>query len=181
MRGKSFCTATLVTAALVMAYGAAAKTKSGTSVLVTAPSGDFRLELASDSGAIWLVPTKNPSARAALPPVEMEGNESASNRTEKVSSDTLGSSPRCFISLDERWIFVSRGILYRAWTTLHRVSALIISRQSQTVSMKLRGDFFAGSATFRKMPSAFRTSMEPGRRPFSFAPGAPIRRACSWH
>ena len=59
------------------------------------------------------MPTKNPSARAALPPVEIEGNESASNRTEKVSSDTLGSSPRCFISLDERWIFVSRGILYR--------------------------------------------------------------------
>jgi uncharacterized protein YecT (DUF1311 family) len=113
MSGKNFCIATLLTAALVVAYGAAAKSKSGDSVLVTAPSGDFRLELASDSGTIWLVPTKNPSARAALPPVEIEVIDSVSNRTKKVSSDTLESWPRCFISPDERWIFVSSGIVYR--------------------------------------------------------------------
>jgi uncharacterized protein YecT (DUF1311 family) len=97
-------------------------------VLVTAPSGDFWLELEHDqefgsrgrdpsraggNGAIWLVAAKNPGARTVLPPVEIEVIDSGSNRIKKVSSDTLDSSLRCFISPDEHWIFVSSGVLYR--------------------------------------------------------------------
>jgi uncharacterized protein YecT (DUF1311 family) len=112
MISKSFCTAALVVAGLVFACGAADKNKSTDFVIVTAPSGDFRLQLGNDSGRIWLVPAKNPGARAVLPPVEIEVVDS-SGTIKKASSDTLESSPRCFISLDERWIFVSSGVLYQ--------------------------------------------------------------------
>jgi len=121
MSRKSFCVLTLLTAALIVACSAAAESKSGDRMLVTAPSGDFQLVLKKDSSRIQLVPAQNPSARTDLPSVQIEVNDSASNKTKKVSSDTLESSSRCFISPNERWIFVqtntdnncSVGLLYR--------------------------------------------------------------------
>jgi uncharacterized protein YecT (DUF1311 family) len=92
-------------------------------VLVTAPSGDFQLTAGDRSGAIRLVPAKNPDAHVALPPAQVKINDESGRvkKTKLVSSDSLESQRQCFISPDENWIFVqmptdnncSTGILYR--------------------------------------------------------------------
>jgi len=98
---------------------AAAKEKEHDYLLVTAPSGDFQLTRKSN-GAIWVVPTKQPSDHAVLPPVQIEVNEEGSKDVQQISSDKVEQQPRCFVSPDERWIFVeidtgennTTGILY---------------------------------------------------------------------
>jgi uncharacterized protein YecT (DUF1311 family) len=88
--------------------------------LVTAPSDDFRLSRASN-GAIWLIPTKNPSGHVVLPAVQIEVNTEAASGMTRVSSDSVERQPECFVSPDEHWIFVevdtgggnTTGILYQ--------------------------------------------------------------------
>lgn len=100
--------------------GAAAKEKGDDFLLVTAPSGDFQLTRKSN-GSIWVVPTKQPGDHVVLPPVQIEVNEEGSTGVQQTSSDKVEAQPRCFVSPDERWIFVeidtgennTTGILYQ--------------------------------------------------------------------
>jgi uncharacterized protein YecT (DUF1311 family) len=100
--------------------GAAGKEKEHDFLLVTAPSGDFQLTRKSN-GSIWVVPTKQPSDHVVLPPVQIEVNEEGSTGVPQISSDKVERQPRCFVSPDERWIFVeidtgqnnTTGILYQ--------------------------------------------------------------------
>jgi uncharacterized protein YecT (DUF1311 family) len=93
--------------------GADAKDKSGEFVLVTAPTGDFRLVRKSD-GAIWVVPAKSESEHVVLPAAQIDVRATEER-------DSVQHEPRCFISPDERWIFVqididddnTNGILYQ--------------------------------------------------------------------
>jgi len=90
------------------------------SLLVAAPTGDFQLTRTSN-GAIWLVPTKNPSHHVVLLAVQIEVNTEAASGMKEVSSDSVERQPECFVSSDERWIFVevdigggsTTGILYQ--------------------------------------------------------------------
>jgi uncharacterized protein YecT (DUF1311 family) len=89
-------------------------------VLVTAPSNDFQLTVGNRSDTIWVVPAKSPTEHVALPAAQVEVNAERAG-TKLVSSDSLESQARCFISPDENWIFAhmetdnncSTGILYR--------------------------------------------------------------------
>jgi uncharacterized protein YecT (DUF1311 family) len=112
-------------AAILLTFGITlgnlvAKSDSSNFALVTAPNGDFQLVRAS-TGAIWLVPTKNLTEHVVLPAVQIEANTEAASSMKRVSSDSVERQPECFISPDERWIFVevdtggdnTTGILYQ--------------------------------------------------------------------
>jgi uncharacterized protein YecT (DUF1311 family) len=97
-----------------------AEPNSANLALVTAPSGDFRLTRASN-GAIWIVSTKSVADHVVLPAVQIEVNTEAASSMNRVSSDSIEGQPECFVSPDERWIFVevdtgggnTTGILYQ--------------------------------------------------------------------
>jgi uncharacterized protein YecT (DUF1311 family) len=111
----------------VLAATAFADTKSRDLVIATAPNNEFQLVSQSERSAVWLVTTKNPDQRVALPPGEIEKVDSSAitepqlphppARIIKVSSDSLEISPRCFISPDSRWIFLQVGG-WEGWTGL---------------------------------------------------------------
>src|SRR5436309_164642 len=87
-----------------MAMSNAESVKPKGFVLVTAPSNDFQLTVGDRSGAIWVVAAKSPTEHVALPAAQVEVNAERSG-TKLVSSDSLESQARCFISPDENWIF----------------------------------------------------------------------------
>ena len=112
-------------AAILFTFGVtltnlAAKPDSSNFALVTAPAGDFQL-MRTSNGAIWLVPTKNPTDHVVLPAVQIEVNTEAASSMKRVSSDSVERQPECSVSPDERWIFVevdtgggnTTGILYQ--------------------------------------------------------------------
>ena len=112
-------------AAILFTFGVtltnlAAKPDSSNFALVTAPTGDFQL-MRTSNGAIWLVSTKNPTDHVVLPAVQIEVNTEAAGSMKRVSSDSVERQPECFVSPDERWIFVevdtgggnTTGILYQ--------------------------------------------------------------------
>jgi len=112
------CTIAML-AGLLLSGSGAAESKSKEFVIVTAPNDEFHLALRPGSHAIWFVPTRDPSAAAALPwvKVEMIDHDQIIN----VAYDTLEATPRCFVSPDSRWIFAQiytqedspTGVLYR--------------------------------------------------------------------
>jgi uncharacterized protein YecT (DUF1311 family) len=103
-----------------LATTAVAETSSQDLVIAIAPNNEFQLVAQSGRSAIWLAMTKNPEQPVALPSAEIEQVDSSgtTSRIVKVSSDSLETRPRCFISPDSRWIFVQinwseTGLLYR--------------------------------------------------------------------
>jgi len=75
-----------------------AKSDSPNFALVTAPTGDFQLTRTSN-GAIWLVPTKNPTDHVVLHAVQIEVNTNLVSRTRYFRHDPqfpkLESVPEC--------------------------------------------------------------------------------------
>jgi uncharacterized protein YecT (DUF1311 family) len=84
-------------------------------LLATSPSGSFSLRCKEKSGAIWVVPRGNESARAKLPGAAVRlheyGNWQSGLRDRMTNElDTLEDVPLSFISPDENWIFVQMNL-----------------------------------------------------------------------
>ena len=120
---RRFITATLIAFCFTLG-NLSAKSNSSDFVLVTAPTGDFKLTRASD-GAICLVPAKTSSPHVVLPAVQIEASTEETTGRQQVSSNSVVRQPECFISPDEHWIFVvvdtgennTTGILYQRTET----------------------------------------------------------------